>query len=180
MDQELIDVLDSNGSVTGEKKTRQEIHERGLWHCATDLWFLNFKGELLINLRSPLKDNNPNKWDVSSGGHVRAGEDVRAGVLREIKEEFELELGANDLVYLGTVKIETERPGYINREFNPVFIVKIDFKPENIKKQDSEVAAIKWLPWSELQKTVESHDPNFVPHEEEYKILFKYLKENNY
>jgi len=180
MNQELIDVLGVDGKPTGEKKTRQQIHQEGLWHRATDLWFLNSKGELLINLRAPLKDNNPNKWDISSGGHVLAGEDEITGVLRETKEEFGLELKAADLIYLGTVKTETERPGYVNREFNPVFLVKIDFEIKDIKKQESEVTAIKWVAWQELQKIVEGGDLNFVEHQEEYQMLFKYLKENNY
>lgn len=176
MSEELLDIYDASGKLTGEQKTRQEVHAQGLWHYATDLWFLNSKGELLIQLRSALKDNNPNKWDISSGGHVRAGENDVVGVLREIKEEFGLDIKPEELHYLGTVKIETERRGYINKEFNPIFLVRLDFDVNNIKKQDGEVAAVKWIDWRELQKIVESNDLSFVAHEEEYKILFNYLE----
>jgi isopentenyldiphosphate isomerase len=47
----LIDVLDENGNPTGDKKTKREIHEQGLWHISAHVWIYNSKGEILLQLR---------------------------------------------------------------------------------------------------------------------------------
>ncbi|MDD5721068.1 MAG: NUDIX domain-containing protein [Candidatus Pacebacteria bacterium] len=175
---EYLDICDSEGNLTGQKELKTKVHELGLWHRSVHIWIVNSKGELLIQKRSPLVSNHPNEWDISSAGHVSAGERDIVSALREIKEEIGLKFLREDLIQIGTVKQTSKREGYINNEINPVYVVKIDLNPEKIQKQEEEVSEVKFIPHKELKVLVNKKDPSFVQHPEEYKLLFKYLKDN--
>ena len=47
---------------------------------------------------------------------------------------------------------------------------------QNIKKQKEEVSELKLIPYKKLKQIIENNDPSFVPHPEEYKILFEFIK----
>src|ERR671933_433987 len=51
------------------------------------------------------KDTWPNKLDVTVGGHLGVGESVLDGI-REVEEELGLTVVADELVSLGTRKVE--------------------------------------------------------------------------
>lgn len=55
--------LDENGNVTGEKRTRSEVHSKGLWHKAVHIWIVNDKRELILQKRSHEKITNPDMWN---------------------------------------------------------------------------------------------------------------------
>ncbi len=174
--EEYLDICNSDGVLTGEKATKKEAHDKGLWHRAVHIWILNSKRELLIQKRSPLMDNNPNKWDISTAGHVSAGEDYIISAQREVGEELGLEFKPEDFILIGNVRQMSKRDGYINNEFNPVYIVKKDVNIDDIKKQEDEVSEVKFIYFKELEKIIESKDPSFVSQDEEYKLLFNYLE----
>lgn len=174
---EYLDIYDSEGKLTGIKKTKKEAHSEGLWHKAVHVWVVNSKKELLIQKRSPIVDSYPNKLDISAAGHVSAGEDDVTSALREAEEEIGLKLTKKDLVKIGVIKqIHTPRADYINNEINPIFIVKMDLNLNKIKKQVEEVSEVKYIPYKELKNLVENKGELFVPHPEEYKLLFDYLE----
>ncbi|MFZ2310883.1 MAG: NUDIX domain-containing protein, partial [Patescibacteria group bacterium] len=172
-----LDICDSDGNLTGEKKTKKEAHDLGLWHRSVHVWIVNSKNEVLIQKRSPFMDNHPNMWDISAAGHVSAGEDYITSALRETEEELGLKIEPAELVQIGELTQMSNREGYINNEVNPVYIVKKDLDLDNIKKQYEEVAEVKFIPYIELKDLIESGDASFVPHPEEYKLLFKYIAE---
>jgi isopentenyldiphosphate isomerase len=172
---EYLDICDSNGKLTGEKKSKKEAHEQGLWHRSVHVWVVNSENEVLIQKRSPFVDNHPNEWDISAAGHVSAGEDYITSALRETEEELGLQIEPAELIQIGELTQMSERTGYINNEVNPVYIVKKDLDIDKIKKQYEEVAEVKFIPYLELKDLIERGDASFVPHPEEYKLLFSYL-----
>jgi len=172
---EYIDIYDSDGKPLGIKKTRDEVHKEGLWHKTVHVWVVNLKGEILIQKRSPYVDNHPNQWDISAAGHISAGENDIIAALRETEEEIGLKLSPDDLIKIGTVKQMSVRDGYINNEINSVYLVRTNLELENIKKQEDEVTALKFITCKELQRFIESKDSSFVPHPEEFTLLFNYL-----
>ena len=176
---EYIDIIDEEGNKLGTKKTKKEVHEQGLWHRSVHIWVVNSKGEVLIQKRSPLMDNHPNEWDVSTAGHVSAGEDDITSAMRETEEEIGLKITPKDFILIGIVKQMSKREGYINNEINPVYIIKMDLDPNKIIKQEEEVSEVKFIPYKELKNIIENKDPNFVKRPEEYKLLFDYLRKNN-
>lgn len=175
---EYLDICDSEGNKLGFTKSKKEVHEEGLWHRSVHIWIVNSKGEVLIQKRSPQKDNHPNEWDISSAGHVSASEDDMTSAIRETEEEIGLKLSPKDFILIGVIKQESSREGYINKEVNPVYIVKMDLDPEKIKKQEEEVTEVKFMPYKELQHLIESKDSSFVQHPGEYELLFDYLNNN--
>ena len=70
---ENLDVLDNQGNKTGEIKSRDEVHKKGLWHRTVHIWIINSNNDILMQLRSPEKKSNPNKWTTSASGHLSAG-----------------------------------------------------------------------------------------------------------
>jgi isopentenyldiphosphate isomerase len=175
---EYLDIYDSEGKSLGIKVTKKEAHEKGLWHRAAHVWIINSRKELLIQKRSPVVDNHPNEWDISVAGHISAGEDDITSAMRETEEEIGLKLSPKDFIHIGTVKQISKREGYINNEINPIYILVMDIDPTRIVKQEEEVSEVKFIPYKELQKIIENKDPSFVPHPEEYKLLFDYINKN--
>ncbi|MDR1789386.1 MAG: NUDIX domain-containing protein [Opitutaceae bacterium] len=84
---EIFDVVDADDRVVG-RATRAEVHARGLRHRAVHAWVFNAAGLLLLQKRSLQKDTAPGRWDSSCSGHLDAGEDYDAAVLRELGEEI--------------------------------------------------------------------------------------------
>lgn len=59
---------------------------------------MNDKKELLLQKRSATKKSHPNFWDISGVGHIRAGETVIEGAIRELKEELGVEVKEEGLL----------------------------------------------------------------------------------
>lgn len=174
---EYLDVLDENGNKTGEAKPKKEVHDKGLWHRTVHIWFLNSKGDLLLQLRG-VKDAYPNHWDISAAGHIITGDDSISSAIKETKEEIGIQLEAKQLQLVGVVKTQAvlNNNTYFNNEYNDVYLVKSDLEISDFKFTDGEVKDVRWIPWQELKNWVESGGQDLVPHPEEYKLLFSYLE----
>lgn len=175
--EEYIDIVDEHGNRTGEAKTKAEIHKNGHRHRTVHVWLLNENGQLLIQRRSSTVIY-PNLWDISSAGHISAGETPLQAAMRELREELGLIVAREDIGHLFVIRgirNVLKNGTYINHEINDVYLVRIKGMPI-LKLQDEEVAEVKWVPWRELERIVESNDPAFVRHTEEYRKLFAELR----
>lgn len=95
---EYIDIFDYNNNPTGEIKEKTQAHEDGNFHRTAYVWIMNDKKELLLQKRSATKKSHPNFWDISGVGHIRAGETVIEGAIRELKEELGVEVKEEGLL----------------------------------------------------------------------------------
>lgn len=100
---ELLDLVDDGDNVVatvarGEYYRNIEKYPGNL--RAAELLIRNDKGQLWIPRRNPHKKIAPNGLDYSCGGHVNAGEDYITSCLREVDEELNLKLSADDLKFL--------------------------------------------------------------------------------
>ena len=95
---EYIDIFDYNNNPTGEIKEKTQAHEDGNFHRKAYVWIMNDKKELLLQKRSATKKSHPNFWDISGVGHIRAGETVIEGAIRELKEELGVEVKEEGLL----------------------------------------------------------------------------------
>ena len=172
---EYIDIFDENNNPTGKIKEKTQAHEDGNFHRTAHIWIMNDKKELLLQKRSATKKSHPNCWDISGAGHIRAGESVINGAIRELKEELGVETKESELQYIVTIK-STKNPK--NMEFGYVYLLKCNNQVEEYIFEDNEVSEVKYVYFEELEKMVEERVDGLLIHEEEYKKLFEFIREN--
>lgn len=172
---EYIDIVDQNNNPTGVIKEKTQAHEDGNFHRTAHIWIMNDKKELLLQKRSATKKSHPNCWNISAAGHIRAGESVINGAIRELKEELGVETKESELQYIVTIK-STKNPK--NMEFGYVYLLKCNNQVEEYIFEDNEVSEVKYVYFEELEKMVEERVDGLLIHEEEYKKLFEFIREN--
>lgn len=148
---ELLDVLDDSGAATGESKLRDHVHRDGDWHRVFHLWIVRSSGNLLMQRRARHKRIEPNKVDVTVGGHLVAGESVFNAV-REVEEEIGLEVRPERLSCLGTWRSERHYPGWVDREFQETYVLLDDRPLEEFFLDCREVYVLYDVP---LERAVE-------------------------
>jgi isopentenyl-diphosphate Delta-isomerase len=156
---------------------KSEVHRDGDWHGAAHVWILNTEGQILIQRRSPTKDDWPDLWDVSVAGHLSAGEGPVEAAIREAKEELGVTLVPSECRYLFTVveQVALNNGNYVDNEHHYVFLVEKDLDVGDFKFNDGEVAEARFVALREFQTNLKSDPSGFVPHEEEYRKLFEVL-----
>jgi isopentenyldiphosphate isomerase len=174
---ELLDVVDSSGQPCGIIKPRESVHRHGDWHKTVHIWIVNKNGELLFQKRSSNKESFPGVWDVSSAGHISAGETSPEGAGKEVLEELGVKIAKRDFSYLFTIKnsCNLHNGSFIDNEFSDVYLVKKDFLISDLSLQPSEVSDARYIHYAILKKIADTGDPLFAPHPEEYMRLFEYL-----
>lgn len=172
---ELVDVFDENWSPTGEVLEKSEAERQCKWHRAAHIWIVNSRGELLLQRRSPYKKTFPNMWDISAAGHVRAGESVVEGGIREMHEELGVDITASQLTLISTNR------SFNNQHLQTEFLIKLDIPVEDFVFNDQEVVEVRYIPWRELAKMSEDDMKanNIIAHKG-FVALFKYLEENKF
>jgi isopentenyl-diphosphate delta-isomerase len=167
MDNEMVDVLDEKGNLTGEVKLKREAHAKGLWHRAVHIWIYNSKGEVFLQKRAKSKIFLPGLWDVSAAGHVSAGQTYDETAVREIQEELGVKVKASQLKKVDLHKVAIDYPPakILNREFIQVYLLELDKKAEDFKLQKEEVEKVRSVTLDKFEseikdpKKVKQHTP---------------------
>ena len=139
--EEYIDILDSEGNPTGESCSKSLAHRKGFYHATVHTWFYTKQGTVLLQQRGASKKVYPLLWDVSVAGHLSAGESLKAGAIREIREEIGLTVAENDLIKIGVFKcFQKYDHGIFDNEFHHTYIaeLKVDFLHLTIQKEEIE------------------------------------------
>lgn len=144
---ELWEVLDGEGNPTGEimEKYDKKVFERGFYHLGSDVWIINSDNKILIQKRSKLKKLEPNVWAMT-GGSVILGESSLETIVREAKEELDIDIDSDNLKLItkfrtGNVWIDT-------------YILKYDYDISKMRFQEDEVSDAKWATWKEIEELV--------------------------
>lgn len=146
--EELWDVLDENGNMTGEiiKKGDKRVWEDGVYHAGADIWVINSERKILIQKRSPQKRYQPNVWGMTGGSIVR-GEDAVTALKREFKEELGIELEIERLK-----KIKRYRTDNI---WLDEYVTYQDIDLNKVIMQEEEVCEVKFVTYDELNELFE-------------------------
>lgn len=161
---EYWDLYDGAGRATGETHVRGIPLPKGRFHNAVHIWVQNGKGELLMQKRSELVDNNQGEW-ACTGGSVLAGETTLEAAARELSEELGLAAKPEDFSYLFAIR----REGC----FCYVYLLRRDCQVQELTLQESEVAAAEWM----SRETVEKMGREGTLHRYVYwELLQGYLK----
>ena len=173
MSKEYFDILDENGNKTGKIKLRSEVHRDGDWHKGVHIWIINDKGEILLQRRCATKDSNPNMLDISSAGHLTAGDESLSGAIRELKEELDLDVNPEELQFIKTLKRNSKYTStFINNEIDDLYILRTTKGIDEMKYQEEEISEIFFVPYKEFKNMVKNRKEDLLRHEEEFEILF--------
>jgi isopentenyldiphosphate isomerase len=164
MQEELLDVIDSEGNVINTLP-RDRIHgDPSLVHRVVHILVFNKDNRLLLQKRSMEKDVAPGRWDTSVGGHVNAGESIEKALMREMEEELGITSCSPEFqyTYIHSNPYETEL----------VFTYSCNYDGEIVFQQD-EIDEVR--PWSleEIMATIGKGilSDNF---EHEFKMYMKH------
>jgi isopentenyldiphosphate isomerase len=173
MSKEYFDVLDENGNKTGKIKLRSEVHRDGDWHKAVHIWIINENGDILLQRRCATKDSNPNMLDISSAGHLSAGDSSLDGAIRELKEELNLDVKPDELQFIKTLKRSSKyTETFINNEFDDLYILRTNKTIDEMNFQEEEISEIFYVSYKDFKKMVQNKQLDLLRHDEEFEILF--------
>jgi len=176
MRKEYLDVLDENGNKTGKVKLRYEIHRDGDFHKTVHIWVINKDNEVLLQRRCATKDIYPNMLDISCAGHLVEGDSSLRGAIRELKEELDMDVHANDLTYIQTVKIEDiVSPTFIDNEFYDLYIMTTDKEIHDMEYQKSEISEIMFVPYVKLKEMIKNNQKDLVVSDKDFEALSNIL-----
>lgn len=151
--EEYLDIFKENGECIGTAP-RSEVHKMGYWHRTFQCWFTleeNGKQYILFQKRCESKDTYPLLFDITSAGHLSAGEDLQQGV-REIKEELGVNIEFDELVPIGVVKQKKIERNLEDYEFAHVYLFRSKEELKSYKLQKEELTAVVKL---ELKSAIE-------------------------
>ena len=175
---ELLDIVDENGVPTGAVIDRETAHRLVIRHRTAHVWLARMrdgKAELLLQKRSENKDSHPGCYDISSAGHIPAGQDDVPSALRELKEELGLTARPDELLDCGLRQFQL-RASFHGRPFcddqvSRVFLLWRDVEPEALSLQASEVESARWMDFDACLAMARSGEPANCVYEEELRML---------
>ena len=153
---ELWDLYNKNREKTGEVAKRGSNLPKGRYHLVVHICIINSNGEMLIQKRQADRKNWPNKWDLTVGGSVVAGETSTSGAKRELMEEIGYIASLEDVRPFFTMNFE--------RGFDDYYIIKDnDVDISKLKLQVEEVQCVKWATKDEILEMIKNE--SFVRYE---------------
>lgn len=118
---EYLDVYDENGNYL-KKVERSIVHRDALWHKTVHCWLYDSKGNLYFQIRHDEKT-----LYTTASGHILAGESVKEGFGREIKEEIGIEVDYKNANLVGVYpfimdKVKKDGSIFRDRAFSNVYV----------------------------------------------------------
>lgn len=153
------EVLDENGHRTGQIMDRKTVHQKELWHGVANVWIVNSKGEILMQLRGPGMELAPNVWDVTIGTHLRVNENPMQAALRALDTELGLRMTPDDLKHLFNIQCANPMPdGTTHKVLGHVFLVHRDLDFAELRYDPQKITRFAWVPMDALVNEVGSEE----------------------
>ena len=141
---ELWDAYDDRRHlIPGVTLVRGEPIPRGMNHLVVHAWYINPRGELLIQQRAFDRPLAPGLWFCTGGSALR-GEDTAAACVRETEEE----LGFTPDMENALLPVSLKEPDF----FTDVYMIPTDLPLSALRLQTSEVADAKWAAVEEIDQ----------------------------
>ncbi len=171
---ELLDVVDENGVPVGKTVERGTAHSRGIRHRTSHVWLLRKhegKMQVLLQKRSAAKDSYPGCYDISSAGHIPAGESFVGSALRELKEELGVLAAPDELIFCGRRRFEYRETFhgkmFWDNQVSNVYALWRDAECEAFRLQKTEVDSVLWMDYDRCVEMVRNGEaPNCIRMEE--------------
>ena len=182
MKEEFLEVYSPEGTKTGQKKSKSEIHRKGLFHSTVHVWIFTEEGNILIQKRSKKKELNPGVWDVSVAGHIKFNENIKKAAKRETLEETGININTEDLLKIGVYRSINIHPTAIDKEFFHTYILKIDKNSINLDFKNNEVDDLKFISIEEMESLIKKENNKIFigKNRKYYSDVLKSIKFDNY
>ena len=145
---EYNDVYDIHRNLTGRTHLRGEPWEPGDYGMVACVWVIDGKGKLLMTRRAPEKSFS-GTWE-NSGGAVKAGENSRQAVARELREETGIRADENEFEYIGC-----DRDSNTHYDF---YILKNSTPLEKIVLLPGETDDVRWVTYAQVHEMIEKKE----------------------
>ncbi len=109
---ELLDLVNEKDEIIGTiwRSEYDKLESENLGYIrAVEMFIVNDKNELWIPKRTAHKTIAPNGLDFSVGGHVSSGETYPEAMLKETREELNMNLAEDDLEFIETIGPDANR-----------------------------------------------------------------------
>ena len=138
---EYLDIYDENGNYIG-KETRENVHKNALWHKTVHCWLYDKEGNVYFQIRADV-----NKLYTTASGHIKAGETVKQGFAREIKEEIVIDINYEkaELVNIYTFTMDKQKSDgsvFRDRAFSNVYVCEYTGTGKNFNFDTNEVTGL--------------------------------------
>ena len=173
---EMFDVIDEHGVPTGVIKERGVVHREGALHATSHIWIArpNEQGsyDILLQKRSACKDSHPGCYDISSAGHISAGDEPLESAIREMEEELGIQVKPEELHEFG-VQYKNYEGEFYGKPFrdNQRSILYLYTEPvdvESLVLQESEIESVIWMEYHEALKAIREDKIMHCIYEEEF------------
>lgn len=185
---ELFDILNEDGTKSGLVRERGVAHREGSLHATVHMWVVrpNQKSgyDVLLQKRSATKDSNPGSYDISSAGHVAAGDTCLESAVREMEEELGIHTCKEQLHYVGIHygAFEAMFHGrmFRDQELSSVYVYTEPIEIEKLSLQKSEVEEVIWMDYEECRQKVHDRTIDHCIYEDEFRMVGEYLNISRY
>ena len=163
---EILDICDELGNPTGKTVEREIAHQQGILHRTAHVWIL--------------KDSFPGCYDISSAGHIPAGDNYGQSAVRELKEELGIVVRESELIDCGNRRFHFEEIFhgrlFKDNQVSKIFVLWKDLEEKDFVFVDHEVSEVKWLDFEKCYQDVKENKINHCIYIEELDIVKKYLR----
>jgi 8-oxo-dGTP diphosphatase len=181
---EMFDIIDEHGNPTGLIKERGVVHREGALHATAHIWIArknNKSGyDILLQKRSAVKDSHPGCYDISSAGHIGAGDTPLNSGLRELQEELGIIAKPEQFKEFGVQFKQYEGKFYGKpfRDFQRsiLYLYTEPIDESNLTLQESEIESVLWVDYSEALQAIRNNTIKHCIYEEEFLKLGKALE----
>ena len=149
---ETFDVVDAHNNVISQA-SRYEVHKKRLMHRSVHILVFNYHGDLFLQKRSMIKDENPGLWDTAAAGHVGAGEDYFHSAERELEEELGISVAIDEVMRI---------PAQLNTLWEHVRVYKC-ITNNQIKINGLEISEGRYWTLPEITQSIEFSPKIFTP-----------------
>lgn len=147
--EEMLDLVDENDQVIGSL-SRKEIYAQGLRNFrVVNAFIKNSEGKLWMPIRTASKKLYPSTLDFSVAGHVESGETYEEALLKESREEVNLDL--NIIPYTEIAYLDPKK--HLVGAFQKVYEIKSDIAPDY---NPEDFSSYEWLSPEEIVARAEA------------------------
>lgn len=180
---ELFDVLNPDGTRSGIVRERGVAHSDGSAHATAHVWVVRPNRQsgcdILLQKRSLHKDSNPGCYDISSAGHVMAGDCYLESAVRELEEELGIKAHPEELKFIGVFDRVLDdvfhgRP-FRDHEISHVYVFDRPVETDALNLQESEVEEVVWMDFARCREKIMQNEIRNCIFLDEFEMLGAWL-----